>query len=127
MQPGRIDDLCRSISVSKLVVSTICAGQYQFLNNNVVSDDIARTSDIPEIRQPYIDYVEVRKANTEAFQASAPNAKSGYKFLCWVIVTTAGAVASWNPENPDKQTTKFWCVNTSFDGTVRCFALYVPN
>lgn len=61
---------------------------------------------------------------------TAPNPKSGYKFLCWVYVTTSGAVASWNAEVPTSQTTKFWFVSSgdgNFNGTVVGYALYVPN
>ena len=82
------------------------------------------------VKQPYIASTSARKTNTEAFSMTAPNSKSGYKFLCWIYVTTLGAVASWSAEVPTSQTTTFWfCFSGdgNFNGTVVGYALYVPN
>lgn len=104
--------------------------QHSYLNNNVVSDDIARMSDIPEIKQPYVASVSSKRSNTTEFSMTAPNPKSGYKFLCWIYVTTSGAVASWNAEIPTNRTTKFWFVqggDWNSSASVIGYALYVPS
>lgn len=81
-------------------------------------------------RNPYVDYQRVQKANTEKFAATAPNPKSGYKFLCWIYTTTEGQVAEWNVVDPAASSTDcYYVAPATFPGThyIRNYALYVPT
>ena len=101
-----------------------------------VATDVANTqinAKVPGMivaRNPYVNYHRLQKANSEAFRAIAPAAKSGYKFLCWIYTTTEGQVAEWNVEDPTAPSTDcFYVAPSPFPGThyVRNYALYVPT
>ena len=88
------------------------------------------TSDINKqivARAPYVDAVTVNASATTTPKITAPRAKSGFKFLCWVMLATSGFVGSFYPENPTSATTTCYGVSTSGgSGSLKAYALYVP-
>lgn len=80
-------------------------------------------------RAPYV--AAVRKTGTNPnggpYRVNAPAARSGYKFLCWVNITTEGYVAAWNTDNPDNPNPQLYCAaDRGGSGTIIAQALYVP-
>lgn len=79
-------------------------------------------------RAPYIASVSVNASATTTSNITAPNPKSGFKFLIWVMCTTTGFVGSFYPENPTSRTTKcFGVVTGGGSGKLNAYALYVPT
>lgn len=81
-------------------------------------------------RAPYV--ATVRKTGTNPnggpYRINAPAARSGYKFLCWVNITTERYVAVWNTDNPDAPDPLLYCAaDRGGSGTIVAQALYVPT
>lgn len=81
-------------------------------------------------RAPYV--ATVRKTGTNPnggpYRINAPAARSGYKFLCWVNITTEGYVAVWNTDNPGNPNPQLYCAaDRGGSGTIVAQALYVPT
>lgn len=78
-------------------------------------------------RAPYVASVSVNASATSTASITAPAAKSGFKFLLWVMCSTSGFVGSFYPENPTSRTTTCYGVVTGGgSGKLNCYALYVP-
>ena len=78
-------------------------------------------------RAPYVAQVSVNASATDPVSITAPNPKSGFKFLIWVMCATTGFVGAFYPENPTSRTTTCFGVSTgSGSGKLNCYALYVP-
>ena len=78
-------------------------------------------------RAPYVASVSVNASAISTPSITAPAAKSGFKFLIWVMCATSGFVGSFYPENPTSRTTTcYGVVNGGGSGKLNCYALYVP-
>ena len=92
------------------------------------------TSDVQEItdeqivaKAPYVASVSVNASATSTPSITAPGARSGFKFLCWVMLATSGFVGAFYPENPTSATTTCYGVSTGGgSGKLNAYALYVP-
>lgn len=79
-------------------------------------------------RAPYVASVSVNASATTTPTITAPAAKSGFKFLCWVMLATSGFVGAFYPENPTSRTTKcFGVVTGGGSGKLNAYALYIPT
>lgn len=79
-------------------------------------------------RAPYVASVSVNASATSTPTIIAPSAKSGFKFLCWVMLATVGFIGAFYPENPTSRTTKcFGVVTGGGSGKLNAYALYVPT
>ena len=89
--------------------------------NTLVPDMIAD-------RAPYVASVSVNASATGTARITAPAARSGFKFLCWVMLATSGFVGAFYPENPTSATTTCYGVSTGGgSGKLNAYALYVPT
>ena len=78
-------------------------------------------------RAPYVASVTVNASATTTSKITAPAARSGFKFLCWVMLATSGFVGAFYPENPTSATTTcFGVVPSGGSGKLKAYALYVP-
>ena len=78
-------------------------------------------------RAPYVAAVTVNASATTTPKITAPRARSGFKFLCWVMLATSGFVGVFYPENPTSATTTCYGVVPGGDsGKLKAYALYVP-
>lgn len=81
-------------------------------------------------RAPYVASVSSYRTNTNQFSLTAPNPKSGYKFLSWYITATQGMAAQWNADTPLNRTANFFYAAPNgvpfLNHTVIGYALYVP-
>lgn len=71
----------------------------------------------------------VRAKSSNLGTVTAP-AVSGYKFVMWVMFSTSGWIGACYPENTMNATTSVWCAadkNSSMEGVVKGYALYVKN
>lgn len=79
-------------------------------------------------RAPYVASVSVNASATSTPTITAPAAKSGFKFLCWVMLATTGFIGVFYPEKPtSKTTTCFGVVTGGGSGKLNAYALYVPT
>ena len=77
---------------------------------------------------PYVASVSVNTSSTGTPSITAPAARSGFKFLCWVMIATSGFVGAFYPEKPTSTTTKcFGVTSGAGSGKLNAYALYVPT
>lgn len=77
-------------------------------------------------RAPYVASVTVNATATA--KITAPVARSGFKFLCWIAMATVGYIGAFYAENPTSATTTCWGVVPGGDsGRLKAYALYVPT
>lgn len=108
--------------------------------NNATTQVNANTKDIKTLGDSVSQYLHIEAVTLDApssVRAKSSNlgtvtapAVSGYKFVMWVTFCTSGWIGACYPENTMNATTSVWCVadkNSSIEGVVKGYALYVKN